>query len=104
MNAGTLDQHLTLQRRAAAVDEIGQPLGESWSDVAFLWASVRHLKGLESIKAGMPVSQVKASIRIRHRAGLDAGMRVLHGTAVYQVDAVLPHGREWVDLSCVLTT
>lgn len=104
MKAGTLDQRITLQQRAGAVDEIGQPLGESWSDVAYLWANVRHLSGLESIKSGATVSQVNASMRIRFRAGIDAGMRILHGAAVYQVEAVLPHGREWVDLSCVLTT
>lgn len=106
MKAGTLDQRITLQRQAgAAVDDIGQPLGESWSDVAYLWANARHLSGIESIRAGAAVSQVKASMRIRYRAGIDSGMRVLLGSSVYQIEAVIPHGRrEWIDLACVLTT
>ena len=45
-------------------------------------------------------STLKASIRIRYRTGIDAGMRVLHGGVVYQVLAVLPDvaGREFIDV------
>lgn len=107
IKAGSLDQRITLQKRSSVVDSIGQPV-ESWADVAYLWANVRHLSGAESIRSGAPASQVKASIRIRPmsilHSGVDSGMRVLHGAAVYQVEAVLPHGRDWIDLVCVLTT
>lgn len=65
-----------------------------------VWASIRHLSGVESIKADATVSTVKASIRIRWRPGLNAGMRVVHGLRVYNVTAVMPDvgGREYVDL------
>lgn len=101
MKAGTLDQRIILQRRGTVEDSIGQPV-ESWTDVAYLWANVRHLSGVESIKADAAVSQVKSSIRVRYRTGIDSGMRVVHGKAVYQIKAVLPHGLEWIDLACVL--
>lgn len=101
MNAGSLNRRITLQRRAVGQDATGQPI-ETWQDVATVWANIRHLSGAESIKADQDVSVVRASIRIRYRAGLDAGMRVHHGATVYEVKAVLPdeQRREHVDLSC----
>ena len=99
MQAGRLNTRVTLQRRATGQDDWGQPT-EGWEDVAQLWADVRHLNGVESIKAGADVSVVRASFRIRHRAGIDAGMRLLAGGAVYDIEAVLPGGqREWMDLA-----
>lgn len=101
---GRLIHRITLQQPGAAIDAIGQPLDQAWSDVALLWADVRHMGGLETLKSDAPVSIVKASIRIRYRVGVNAGMRVLLGAAVYRVEAVIPVGLEWLDLACVLTT
>ena len=43
---------------------------------------------------------MRASIRIRFRSDITAGMRVLIGLAVYQIEAVMPDlaRREFVDL------
>ena len=99
MQAGRLDSRVTIQSPSQSVDELGQPI-PGWTDVALVWASIRHLSGVEAIKADATVSTVKASIRIRWRTGLDAGMRVVHGLRVYSIEAVLPDvgGREYVDL------
>ena len=69
-----------------------------------MWASIKHLSGLQAIKADATASVVRASIRIRYRLGLDAGMRVLHVGAVYNISAVLPDAarREFTDLVCEL--
>jgi len=81
-------------------DEIGQPV-DTWQTVAELWASVRYLSGLSAIKASADVSISQVSIRIRHRTGLDAGMRVLHDGQVFDIKAALPDGkRQFVDLVC----
>ena len=96
----TLNHRIDIEQREAGEDELGQPI-ESWSLVASVWANVRHLSGVSAIKAGADVSVVQASIRIRHRAGIDAGMRVTHAWAHYDVQAVLPDGkRQYVDLVC----
>lgn len=100
IDAGKLNRRITLQRRTATKDAVGQPL-DAWETVAERWADVRLLSGLETIKADAPVSAVRASIRIRYMTGLDAGMRVLHGSATYNILAVLPDpGRVFVDLAC----
>ena len=99
MQAGRLNRRCTLQAPGTATDEIGQPI-PGWTDVATVWGDIRLKSGLEAIKAGAPVSTVQASIRVRYRAGITAGMRVVHNLVAYQITAVLPDvgGREFVDL------
>ena len=101
MQAGRLNRRCTLQAPGTTTDEIGQPI-PGWTDVATLWADIRMKSGLESIKAGAPVSVVQASIRVRYRAGITAGMRVVHNLVAYNIVAVMPDlsGREYVDLVC----
>lgn len=101
MNPGKLNRRVTIKQLAAGQDEIGQPV-QTWSDVATVWAHVMHLNGAETIKANADTSSVKASVRIRRRSGVDAGMRVYHGSTVYEIKAVLPdeESRERLDLAC----
>lgn len=104
MRAGALNNLLTIQQNGTSVDELGQPI-EGWTDVAQVWGNVRHLRGVEAIKAGAVTSTVSASIRIRYRPDLNAGMRVLADGRTYEIKAVLPdmQRREYVDLVCEVT-
>jgi SPP1 family predicted phage head-tail adaptor len=65
-------------------------------------ANIKHLTGLESIKAGAEASVVKASIRVRKRDTVTTAMRVHYGTTVYEIKAVLPdmECKDYMDLSC----
>lgn len=98
-----LNHRITLQRPASGEDDHGQP-AVGWADVATLWADIRHLSGLQALKADAQVSTVRASIRVRTRADLVAGMRVVHATAakttVYAVLAPLAAGTDMTDLVC----
>lgn len=99
MQAGQLDTPITIQKRTGGTDAWGAPLPEAWEDYATVWANVRHLSGTESIKAGADVSVVQASIRIRWRQDITAGMRVVHGAQTFDIEAVLyGQRREFVDL------
>ena len=99
MQAGRLNRRVTLQAPGTTTDEIGQPI-PGWTDVATVWGDIRLKSGLESIKAGAPVSTVQASIRVRYRAGITAGMRIVHNLQAFNIVAVMPDvgGREYVDL------
>lgn len=101
MQAGRLNRRCTLQAPGTAQDELGQPI-PGWIDVATVWADIRMKSGLESIKAGAPVSVVQASVRIRYRSGVNAGMSLVHNLVRYEIKAVMPDvsGREFVDLVC----
>lgn len=101
MEAGKLNRRVTVKELSDSQDAAGQPV-QTWADVATVWAHIRHLSGVESIKADADTSVVKASVRIRRRTGVDAGMRVYHGSTVYEIKAVLPdeESRERLDLAC----
>lgn len=100
MNAGQLNNRVMLQAPAAGVDLIGQPVA-AWADVAPLWANVRYLSGIATLKADAQSAMAKASIRIRYRTGITTAMRVTHGATVFRITAVLPdeQRREFVDLT-----
>jgi SPP1 family predicted phage head-tail adaptor len=99
--ASTLKHKVSIQSKTADSDAEGQAV-ENWAEIAAPYADIRHLSGLETVKGGAVTSAVKVSIRIRYRPGLDAGMRVVHGTDVYNIQAVLPDKVRWVyvDLAC----
>lgn len=103
--AGTLRDRIHIQRKTGGTDGWGTPEPEAWENISTgrIAASVLHKSGLGTIKADAEVSIVRASIRIRRRAGVDAGMRVLFDGNVYELKAVLPGPtREYIDLVCEL--
>lgn len=107
LDAGSLKDRITIQRHTQDKDEWNTPVpdSEAWVEFAKVWADVKHPSGLGAIKADAEVSIARASMRIRRRTDVDAGMRVLFGAAVYDIKAVLPGStREYVDLVCVKVT
>lgn len=101
MRAGDLRSRITIQKRGPTKDDWGTPMPDAWADLDTVWADVRHPSGLEMVKADATTSVVKASIRIRWRSDVTAGMRVLFDGRVYNILAVLPDARRvYVDLPC----
>lgn len=99
MKAASLRSLCVLQTLTAGQDAIGQPV-TAWVDTASVWADVRYVNGLSAIKAGADVSLSRVSIRLRYRA-VNAGQRILYGTTVFNILAVLPDARRvFVDLVC----
>ena len=100
MSAGQYDTRISLERKRGGQDAAGQPLQGWLIFAAGVWADVRHLSGLEAIKAGADTSTTRASVRIRWRTGIDAGMRVVSGATTYEIKSVLPNRRGgYIDLA-----
>lgn len=101
MRAGTLRNKVVIQAQSSGQDDWGQPI-DTWAPVTTVWADIRHQSGLETIKADSPASVVKASVRIRYRTGLNAGMRVVHGATIYNILAIMPDEakKQYLDLAC----
>ena len=101
VNAGQFNRRISLLMLTGGTDALGQPV-QTWTEIAQVWADIRHISGMEAIKADAQISTVRASIRVRYRSGLAAGMRVVHGSTAYAVRAVLPDeaDRQAVDLAC----
>ena len=105
LRAGTLRDRVTIQRKTGSGDGWNLPQTPGWVDHAKVWARVEHLSGLATIKADADTSIVKASMRIRWRTDVNAGMRVLFSGKTYDIDAVQPGAtREHVDLVCTQVT
>ena len=96
-----MNRVVVIQTPTATQDAAGQPI-PTWATLATVWANIRHLSGVESIKADAESSTVKASIRIRRGVAVDASMRVVHGATNYQIRAVVPDeiDRDKIDLVC----
>lgn len=101
MQAGLLRHRVSLQQNTPVRDEAGQPIA-SWAEVTKLWADVRFMRGLEALKSDAAVSVNQCSIRIRYRAGVTSAMRLVGGSTVYDIRAVLPDttGKRYLDLLC----
>jgi SPP1 family predicted phage head-tail adaptor len=69
-----------------------------------VWANIKHPSGISEIKSDADISIVKASIRIRYRSDLTAGMRVVYGASTYDIQAILPdaESKVFIDLACEL--
>ena len=89
----TLSHRVTIQRREAGEDALGQPSG-AWVTHAELWADVRWPTGMaagrERVMAGVEASSMPCSVMIRRRDDITAGMRVLHDGHELDVEAVSP--------------
>lgn len=103
MKAGLLKTKVTIQQQTATQDAAGQITG-GWSTLASVWADVRQQRGLEAIRADAMSSATKASIRIRRRTDVNAGMRVLQGATLYNILAVSQdvNSKDYTDLICEL--
>lgn len=103
LNAGSLNARVVIQQRASGQDAAGQPSG-SWTTVATVWANVRHPTGNEAMRADKDISINAVRVRIRYRTDVTPAMRLTHGSATYQIKAVLPDSQrlEFTDLMCEL--
>lgn len=101
MEAGKRNTKVTILHFTQAQDDAGQPV-KTWVPFKSVYANVRNLGGLETLKAGAETSVVNGSIRINFRRDITNAMRVQVGTVVYEIKAVLPDeaGRKHVDLVC----
>ena len=98
--AGQLNSRIEIQVRERTQDAYGQ-LKNNWMVFCSVWANIRYLSGLETIKQNVEFAESKVSIRIRYRQGLNAGMRVLYNDSIYDIESVLPDVRRvYIDLAC----
>lgn len=88
MNAGKLDQRVTVERRTQAQDAYGQPLN-TWAPLASVWAAVEPLVGREYMAAMQVQATVTTRIRLRYRPGITAADRVIHEGRAYGIESVI---------------
>lgn len=90
VQAGKLRHRITIQAPGMSQDPVTGEMVQGWTDFASVWASVEPLSARDFIAAQANQSEITARIVIRHRADVDATMRILHRSKVYAIQGVLP--------------
>ncbi len=93
MQIGKLRHQVRIERPARVQDPDTGAMVPGWELVATVWARIEPLSAREFIAAQASQSKVSGRITIRYRDGLDASMRVRHGSRVYNIEGVLPDNR-----------
>ena len=103
INAGELNQRITLQQKTTTRNAIGEAV-VTWSDVATVWAKVMPLRGNAFYTANQEQHVIDARFLIRERAGLNVGMRLLWKGAPYDITNLIPgtdHYRGTIEITAV---
>ena len=104
-NSGRFNRYVQIQQRASTEDSFGEVVG-TWSALSTDWAWIKSPTGAaasEEIASGGAVSSATISVRLnRFREDITAGMRVVDGSVIYDIRAVLPDyaTSEYTDLVC----
>jgi len=104
--AGKLRHRITFQiNQYQGQDPITGEEQRDWQDVYTCQAAIEPLSARDFIAAQAVQSRVTARITIRHKAGIDAAMRIVqrgkNGTTIWHIAGVLPDpvsGLSWITL------
>lgn len=66
---------------------------EAWVDVGPIWAEVTLPTGRVESIAQQLAAVVAAEVRARYRPDIAAGMRLVHGSDTYRIEAALPDNK-----------
>lgn len=103
ISAGRLRHRVLIQRPEYTQNPVTGEMVKAWVDVAGVYASVEPLSARDFVAAAATQSKVAVRIIIRYRPGVDASMRLLHGTRIYNIEGALPDkdsGLEYLTLPC----
>lgn len=101
MQAGNLDQRITLQSRSTGVDAVGQA-SATWLDVATVWAQVHTVRGREFFAAAQTQQEQTVKVRIRYRSGVTTDMRLMWEGRPHDITGVIPVGRrDMLEIMCL---
>lgn len=100
--AGILRHRVRIDARVTHLNSSGEQ-ETAWEEVATVWAAIEPVSGRELLLADQVQSKVSTRIKMRARSGVLASMRAVHGSTVYNIEAVIPDnesGQEWLTLQC----
>jgi SPP1 family predicted phage head-tail adaptor len=106
MEAGRLRHRINIERRVNSQDPETGAVTPVWLAFARnVPAAIEPLSAREFLAGQAMQSEVTTRIVIRHRAGLDASMRIKHGKQIYNPAGFLADkdsGVEYVTIPCSL--
>lgn len=88
MNIGKLRHRITIQQQLQTRDEHGGVV-TAWQAFATRWAALEPLSGRELFEAQQLANKVGLRVRLRYLSEVTPAMRVLYGTRVFNIQAVI---------------
>lgn len=88
MKAGDLRHRITIQENRPVKDAEGI-VQDSWVDLITAWAAIKPLSGRELLAAQAVQSETTGTVQIRYQAGIKPSQRVIFGSRVLEILAVL---------------
>lgn len=87
MQAGRLDQKITIQSRSITRDEYGAET-VTWVNFKTVYASVQPMAGRDYLLGRTLTDEIDISIRIRYTESIIPGMRITHLDHIYDIVSV----------------
>lgn len=97
LSPGALDQRVTFQAKSTTRAANGEEV-VTWSDVATVWAEAVPVRGREFFAAAQMQQSVDVRFRIRTRAGITGGMRLLWKSQPYDIVSIIPGTAQYADV------
>lgn len=100
MRAGLLKHRVVIETdEGTGRNSVGEHI-EDWQPWGVAWAAIEPLSGQEIEDARQVAARATTKVTIRHRDGVDAGMRLVHETGLLHIEAVLHErmARRWLVL------
>lgn len=88
---GAMRHQVVIQQATETGDGMGGQV-RSWGEFATVWCAITPASGREVYQYGQVAASVSHTITMRHIAGVVPSMRVLYGTRVFAVNAVVNMG------------
>ena len=88
ISAGKLREQIVFQTRGESTDEWGGTI-PSWTTFATVRAKARPIRGREMVAAQAAQNETEVVFYIRHLAGLNTSMRVVHNSKNYDILSII---------------
>ena len=101
LRAGVLNKRVILQTVTQSTDG-GGGFTDSWANTDTLWAGIEELTGSEGFEGQQTAASLSHRVTLRYRTGVTPQLRLLYGSRVFKINAVLNPGQrnELLELLC----
>ena len=100
MHIGKLNKRITIQQNTNITDSEGT-VTEGWQDFKKVWASIvpLTLRYREFMSAQALNSEITMQIKIRYTSGITPKMKVLYGSRIFEIIAVINPNEANIELN-----
>lgn len=104
VRAGKLRHRVTIEREVIDIDSDGAQVPEWMIFAGPVPAEIAPVSGRELLAAQAVSSKVSSRIKMRRLDGVTAGMRAVHRSTIYNIEAVIPDPDSGIRFQTLLVT